>query len=200
MKSRGFTLIELLVVISIISLLSTIVITGVQELRRKARDTQRVLNLKEVQKALELYHNQYGEYPPDANPGCAPNTGITCFQCNSCNRDDTALQDKIGIYLNPRPCDPSLPGNNSNGGCANHFTAGGDGNKGFIYKVNNTKTDYKIVMSRVVENAGNTPQSMQDPGFLPGFNNDNAISLYSSEKSKDWTIGCRFDGISPVCP
>jgi len=60
----GFTLIELLVVISIISVLSSVVFGALNDARTKARDTQRIQALKEVQKALELYYNDNdGTYP-----------------------------------------------------------------------------------------------------------------------------------------
>ncbi len=59
----GFTLIELLVVISIISLLSSVVISSLNTARAKSRDTRRMIDLKAVQAALELYKNDFGLYP-----------------------------------------------------------------------------------------------------------------------------------------
>ncbi len=53
--NKGFTLIELLVVIAIIGLLSSIVLASLQGARSKARDTQRIAQLKSVEKALVLY-------------------------------------------------------------------------------------------------------------------------------------------------
>lgn len=63
MEKKGFTLIELLMVISIISLLSSIVISNVNNARVRARDTQRLQNIKQLQTALELYYNDNGRYP-----------------------------------------------------------------------------------------------------------------------------------------
>lgn len=61
---RAFTLIELLVVIAIIALLSSIVLTSLNASRAKARDAKRVSDLREVEKALELYANENnGAYP-----------------------------------------------------------------------------------------------------------------------------------------
>lgn len=62
-RPQGFTLIELLVVISIISLLSSIVLASLGSARSKARDTKRKSDLKQLQTALEIYHNDYKAYP-----------------------------------------------------------------------------------------------------------------------------------------
>lgn len=53
--SKGFTLIELLVVISILGLLAALVVSNMSGVRERARDAQRKSDLKEVQKALEMY-------------------------------------------------------------------------------------------------------------------------------------------------
>lgn len=62
-RYRGFTLVELLVVISIISLLSSIVLTSVNNARAKARDARRLTDVKQIQTALELYYDTNGRYP-----------------------------------------------------------------------------------------------------------------------------------------
>ena len=60
---QGFTLIELLVVISIIGLLASIVLVSVNSARVKARSAKSIAELKEVQKALEMYYIKNGSYP-----------------------------------------------------------------------------------------------------------------------------------------
>lgn len=62
-RSQGFTLIELLVAIAIMSLLFSIVLASVQNVRRRGRDSERIQTLNSFQTALELYHNDYGRYP-----------------------------------------------------------------------------------------------------------------------------------------
>lgn len=69
---KGFTLIELMVVITIVGLLASMVLAGLSVSQKNARDTVRVNNVKELQKALELYRNANGGNYPCATvmPGC----------------------------------------------------------------------------------------------------------------------------------
>lgn len=63
MKSRGFTLIELLVVIAIIGLLATLGVVSLDSAMKKARDARRLSDISQIQKALEIYKDTYGQYP-----------------------------------------------------------------------------------------------------------------------------------------
>lgn len=63
-KKRAFTLIELLVVIAIVGILSSIVLTNLNDSRQKARDVKRVADVKQLQLALALYYDaNNGKYP-----------------------------------------------------------------------------------------------------------------------------------------
>ncbi len=62
-KRIGFTLIELLVVVAVIGLLASIVLVSFSGVRGKGRDSRRMQDLREVQKAVELYFDKYGSYP-----------------------------------------------------------------------------------------------------------------------------------------
>ena len=61
---RGFTLIELLVVISIIGILISLSLFGIQNSRKSARDAKRKSDLESIRSALEMYKADKGYYPP----------------------------------------------------------------------------------------------------------------------------------------
>jgi prepilin-type N-terminal cleavage/methylation domain-containing protein len=62
MKSRGFTLIELLVVISIISLLSSTVISSLNDARLKAKNAAIHTSISQWRNAITAYYNQNGSH------------------------------------------------------------------------------------------------------------------------------------------
>ena len=59
----GFTLIELLVVITIIGILSSVLLPSLISAGSKARDVKRIADFRQIQTALELFHDSYGKYP-----------------------------------------------------------------------------------------------------------------------------------------
>lgn len=61
--TRAFTLIELLLVIAIIGILSTVVLSSLSATRVKARDSNRVSEVRQIRYALELYFDTNGKYP-----------------------------------------------------------------------------------------------------------------------------------------
>jgi len=181
MPKRGFTLIELLVVISIIAVLSALVMNNLRETRARTRDVKRVSDLLEVQKALELYRAHNGRYP--ALPGSIDNVyGVSCWECGLINEPFSQDDDKLFVlspYLNPRPSDPLVPASGSFDSYAN----------GYWYKVSPSGSDYKVAIVGSVENLANIPLVFHDLMFGVGFSNNlPAISVYSSERSKGWTL------------
>jgi len=104
-NKKGFTLIELLVVISIIGFLSTLAVVSLKNAREKARDTRRKADLTQIRKALDLYYDQYGYYPPSA--GCG-------YDCNGYSFSTSGGNWIAGLqeFLPKIPVDPI---NNSSG-------------------------------------------------------------------------------------
>lgn len=70
MKTRGFTLIELLVVVAIIAVLMTVGVIAYDDVKMKSRDTARVAEIKEIQKALESYFSENAGYPQCGSGWC----------------------------------------------------------------------------------------------------------------------------------
>ena len=71
--NSGFTLVELLVVIAIISVLASIVFASLNSTRAKARDSRRLRDFQEFEKALELFYDTYSVYPcGDSNSSDVP--------------------------------------------------------------------------------------------------------------------------------
>lgn len=97
-KEAGFTLIELLVVIAVIGLLATIVSVSVNNARTKARDVKRIADLKNIQLALELYYDQYNQYP---------NVGVYAYVSDSgCGTNWCVLESALSAYMPTLPRDP----------------------------------------------------------------------------------------------
>jgi len=64
MRRYGFTLIELLVVISIISILAGQLLPALSMAREKGRQANCINNLKQFSLAIEMYYQDYSDYPP----------------------------------------------------------------------------------------------------------------------------------------
>jgi len=62
-RQSGFTLLELLVVIGIIGLLVSIIVVNLTGTRRRARDTKRIADIRQLQTAAEDYYGKNGKYP-----------------------------------------------------------------------------------------------------------------------------------------
>jgi type II secretion system protein G len=98
---NGFTIIELIVVISIISLLASIVLVNVNGYLAKARDARRAADIAQLQKALEMYYADHGQYPI---------SGGAIFPVSSfSNSNDGSwgtLQTLLQPYMPKLPTDP----------------------------------------------------------------------------------------------
>jgi len=64
-KTRAFTLVEILTVIVIISILAALVTLAVAGAMRAAKRAKIGWEMNQIAMALELYKNEFGEYPPD---------------------------------------------------------------------------------------------------------------------------------------
>jgi len=69
--SPGFTLIELLVVISIIGLLSSVIIVSLAGARSKAHNAKRIVEMRSIQTALQLFYDENLRMPYNHSGGPA---------------------------------------------------------------------------------------------------------------------------------
>jgi type II secretion system protein G len=97
-KQTGFTIVELLIVIVIIAILATISLVAYNGVQQRARDTQRMSDIHQIAKAIELYH---------ADNGDLPRTSGWCTQIsNPTSGYAAAFQGDIAPYLPSVPLDP----------------------------------------------------------------------------------------------
>ncbi len=132
-NSRGFSLIEVTVTVAIIAILSAGLLYGVTEARQKARDTDRIADLRTLQSAIELYKQKNGRYPAGCR-GANQWSGQegTSYACAS------GQQYIIGLapeFIAALPRDPLLNGAQS----------------GYVYTTNTNGTVYKLMAKKTVE-------------------------------------------------
>ncbi len=125
---RGFTLIELLVVIAIIGLLASIVMASLNSAKAKARDTERVSDLRTFQKALEIYNIDTGSYPVVHGNG---NWEGPCASWVVTGK--TMLSELVPKYMPSIPNDPEMSAAN-NQNCYLYLSTS-----------NTSGTDYKLI-------------------------------------------------------
>ncbi len=107
-STKGFTLIELLVVIAIIGVLSGIVFSGINNARAKARDTQRIAEIRSIMNALELYRSTNGSYLVSGNCGATVPNSAWCNSVQSLSNDHWIRNGTTNLsqFISKDPIDP----------------------------------------------------------------------------------------------
>ena len=65
-RMPGFTIVELLIVIVVIAILASISVVAYNGIQQRARDSQRLSDLKAIAKAIEMYHIDNDRYPTES--------------------------------------------------------------------------------------------------------------------------------------
>lgn len=105
-KKKGFTLIELLVVISIISLLASVVLASLNTVREHARDSTRITQVREIQKALELYYSDNGNYPHSYTLSLQYDSTAAHTINSTTETDWRAFMESLKPHINSTVVDP----------------------------------------------------------------------------------------------
>lgn len=93
---RGFTIVELLIVIVVIAILAAITIVAFNGIQQRGRDGQRMSEVGNIKKAIEMYKVDNGTYPA----ACASDDA----GCSASN-----LSTYLSIYMRSVPQDPQAP-------------------------------------------------------------------------------------------
>lgn len=99
-QKTGFTLIELLVVIAILALISSVALVSLDAARRRTRDTERLSNMNQIQRALQLYYEANGQFPAVTDNDCG---GWDA----SFSGTDPFISNLQPVYFVSTPKDPS---------------------------------------------------------------------------------------------
>ncbi len=99
-KNKGFTLIELLIVMAILGVLAAVMFPNYMAARERARDAKRKSDLKQIQKALEMYRQ---DQPYGSNPYPTP---VGSYYFGSCG---LPLTNGAVNYIVHIPCDAVGP-------------------------------------------------------------------------------------------
>lgn len=130
-RIQGFTLIELLVVIAIIGTLASVVLASLNSARGNARDAQRLSEMQEIIKAMELYRLEYGHIPGRGS-GCSTDNGVN-ITADATDCVNAAIKE----YMPSLPEDPLHDGStyyyayDPNHGDSEGICANGGGTLGF---------------------------------------------------------------------
>lgn len=184
-RKTGFTLIELLVVIGIIGILSSIVLVSVNDARKKARDTKRLQEVRQIMNALELYRSENGRYP--SNNGS--------WQRSNVPVEWTPLQTSLAKYLPRLPIDPI------NAVTPGHLPIHSGDNFIYAYYSQNSGTNcpngscYLIVFK--LEKTMNPSEQSDGVYYYPcdgrkwDFNPEDASAPITEDRTVTWGMSCK---------
>lgn len=168
--TSGFTIVELLIVIVVIAILAAITIVAYNGIQGRARDSQRLSDMKTIQKALEIYKTNNGIYPAAV---ITPNTGGFETSTNGTNATNflSALVGPNGV--SSISVDPKNSGNGT-GTPANSLTPGNSSlnYEYFYYRYNAgyngcdaARGDFYVLGVSRMDTISSGQKSPDSPGF-----------------------------------
>ncbi len=94
----GFTLLELIVVMSVLAILASLVMVTYPSAQERARDTQRISDLRQYQTLLEVYANNNDGNYPSSGTNLANMCSSGTLQSNLCPTPPQALGNYVYSY------------------------------------------------------------------------------------------------------
>lgn len=147
---KGFTLIELLVVVAIIGVLSSVVLASLNSARGKGRDAARASEIKELEKAIQMYYSDNGSFPSNAgclNGWCCLGAGDAGTCWSGSYHGSTALDNSLSPkYIGTLPRDP-----------LNNIAKAGDA---YMYRIDTDAIGIYVTLHWGIENPN--PTSTKD--------------------------------------
>ncbi|MBA3551013.1 type II secretion system protein [Patescibacteria group bacterium] len=158
-QREGFTLIELLVVVSIIGLLSSIVLAGLNTARIKARGTKQRSDMIQVRTALEHYFLSNNSYP---STGGSWRAACPSYGGYANSGSNAWIPDLAPTYIPLLPTDPNA---NNAGGC-------------YLYRSDGT--NYKFLIHGTVQDISCPPIPSTTPFYDPNRSTTQCtLAIYS---------------------
>lgn len=145
-RQRGFTIVELLIVIVVIGILASITIVAFNGVQDRARWTQLQSDLSSINKAVQVYHAEHGEYPPTT---AAATVGSWRYSCVA-GMGNAFIPDveTVASNLKQAPCSEGTSNNDT----------WIYGSNGVDYKLLHIRPNISMSMRTMV------PEAMRDPG------------------------------------
>ena len=188
-RKRGFTLIELLLVISIISLLSSIVLVSLSTSREKANDSHKIVEAKELEKAIELYRldNKYEVVPTSF-------TSRGAFHKEGTVEYNEAMQELVtGGYISSIPDSPS--GNDYS------YIVSADGKSSMFHaKLSNNSSTRDVCVRIGDDDFGQTGTGYSCDGSLEtdgSLATAESCFIFSGGVINDYDQSCEIDVVVP---
>lgn len=178
--TSGFTIVELLIVIVVIAILAAISVVAYTGVQARARDSQRVQDIKAITTALEMYYLDNGGYPGGsctAGEGCAINSGWSNTNDGSWANLESVL---VPDYISALPSDPSpTVGSSPIGG--NTY--------GYAYFATRSNSNYCGSSNYQAYILVYTLESSPQQNTLNGACTDNPVGPYSNKSNYRVAIG-----------